>query len=117
MTLLDMRALEHRCAAIVVEELGAERSIRREVPGAPDGTRDYDIVFADDHEEPLEVTTNFDDAVMTSIARTGDASGVVSIEAKVKLRWMLAAAETTSSSTGDKLPFDRKRIRELLCRR
>jgi hypothetical protein len=58
MALVEKDELEERAATMVVEQLGAVRFTKRDLPGGPSNTRDFDIVFADGYEEPLEVTTN-----------------------------------------------------------
>jgi hypothetical protein len=110
LALIDMRHVEERAATMVVSELGALRWERRDVPGAPPRTYDFDIVFAG-HVEPLEVTTSLDEQVMTTFKRTG---GVMTIAANVQRLWFVSGEETWTDATGKKRPFDRKRVVELL---
>lgn len=107
-----MDELEELAAELVVVELGAVSYVRRDVPGAPGKTRDFDIVFADGHEEPLEVTTNLDTRVMVSLDRTDD--GILAVAAAVQRMWIIPGAATWTDAGGHTQPFDRKRVGELL---
>jgi hypothetical protein len=110
--LIDKDELEDRAAAMVVAELGALRSERRDLSGGPCGTRDFDVIFQDGHEEPLEVTTNLDSVVMTAFARTD--GGAFDLPADVRRFWMISANQTYIDQAGGLLPFDRQRASELL---
>jgi hypothetical protein len=52
-----LRPEEDRAAGIVVASLKADRFERRD-DGRVQNVRDFDVVFADGHSEPLEVTTS-----------------------------------------------------------
>jgi hypothetical protein len=67
--LIDMKALEKTAADLVVAELGAARWELRDTAGLGIQIRDYDIVFPDRHEEPLEVTTSADPLVLNTMHR------------------------------------------------
>ena len=112
MTLIDKDELERRAAAMVVEELSAVRFVKRDVPGAPPGTRDFDIVFADGHEEPLEVTTNLDSVVMRAFGRAD--GGAFDLPANVRRFWIVSGNQTHIDTEGMTVPFDRRRVSELL---
>jgi hypothetical protein len=108
----DTREIEDRSASMVVAELGAVRFERRDVKGAANNTRDFDVVFEDGHEEPLEVTTNLDSEIVRAIDRTG--GGVLELDADVRLLWMVSANETFTDAAGAAVAFDRRRVTELL---
>lgn len=110
--LLDKEELENVAAELVVAELGALRAERRDVPGAQDRTRDYDVVFGDGHDEPIEITTNLDRATMSALGRTD--GGVLELSGNVKRLWMVTGSATYTDQGGRTLPFDRWRITELL---
>ena len=112
MQLLDKRDLERTAAALVVDELGAVGFEERDKRGAPAGTRDFDIVFADGHEEPLEITSNFDTITMSALQRTD--GGILELEASVTRLWMVTGNHTHTDAKGDTVPFDRRRISQLL---
>jgi hypothetical protein len=90
MALVEKEELEERAATMVVEEFGAVRFEKRDLPGGPSRTRDFEIVFADGHEEPLEVTTNLDTVVMNALERTDGGN------ANVKHLWIVSGHGTTS---------------------
>ena len=74
-----MRELENEAADRVVQVPGASRWERRDQGGVQ--MRDDDVVFADGHEEPLEVTLNAEKGVVQTWARLDrqfDAPGVSS---------------------------------------
>jgi hypothetical protein len=81
MPLIDMKELETRAADLVVAELGAARWELRDTPGLGVQMRDYDVIFADGHEEPLEVTTSADPLVLKAMGRM---EGKTQIPANVK---------------------------------
>lgn len=112
MSLVDYDELEEHAAEMVVAELGAVGAEKRDLPRAPSGTRDYDVVFADGHEEPLEVTTNLDKSVMNALQRTN--GGVLELDANVQRLWMVVGSHTWTDENGAPEPFDRRRVAELL---
>jgi hypothetical protein len=61
---MTMSAREMVAGAIVATVVGAEYAEAKDVQGAPAGTRDFDLVFANGRVEPLEVTTAADDTVI-----------------------------------------------------
>jgi hypothetical protein len=111
-SLVDYEELEERAAAMVVAELRAVGAQKRDVPGAPSRTRDYDVVFADGHEEPLEVTSNLDTSVMNALRRTD--GGLLELDADVQLLWVVVGSHTWTDQSGERKPFDRKRVAALL---
>jgi hypothetical protein len=112
MRLIDKQDLELIVAAMVVAELGAARFEPRDVQGAPDSTRDFDIVFPDGREEPLEVTTNLDTTTMSALQRTD--GGIVELDAAVTRLWMGSGNQTFTNAKGTTVPFDRRRVSEIL---
>jgi hypothetical protein len=112
MKLVDKDELECRAAAMVVAELGAVRSVKCDISGGPSGLRDFDIVFADGHKEPLEITTNLDSVVMSAFARAD--GGAFDLAANVRRFWMVSGSQTFTDTSGRVLPFDRHRVTELL---
>jgi hypothetical protein len=62
------RDIELRAAAAVAFALGA-RAQERDPGGGAASTRDFDLVFADRPDEPLEVTTYADQAVLQTWSR------------------------------------------------
>jgi hypothetical protein len=100
--LVDYDELEERAAEMVVAELGAVCAQMRDLPGAPSGTRDYDVVFADGHEEPLEVTSNLDKSVMHALHRTH--GGVLKLDANVQGLWMVVGSHTWTDENGPRSP-------------
>jgi hypothetical protein len=111
-SLVDYDKLEQHAAEMVVAELGAVGAQKRDMPGAPSGTRDYDVLFADGHEEPLEVTTNLDRSVMNALQRTD--GGVLKLDANVQRLWMVVGSQTWTDENGTTKPFDRRRVAALL---
>jgi hypothetical protein len=106
-----MPEIERSAASLVVAELGA---LRWEPRDMRDGTqmRDFDVVFADGHAEPLEVTTSADPNVMNTMNRM---EGKNRITARVRRSWMVAAHTRTSmDAAGKKTAFDRRRAEALL---
>jgi len=106
-----MREIERRAASLVVAELGALQWKSRDMR---DGTqmRDFDVMFADGHAEPLEVTTSADPNVMNTMNRM---EGKNRITANVRRSWLVSAHTYTSrDSAGNKMAFDRRRAEELL---
>jgi hypothetical protein len=91
MALVDKHELEERAAQLVVDELGAGSYEALDIPGAPDNTRDFEILFTDGHREPLEVTTNLDTTVMKSLGRTG--GGIIELDADVARLWRSRARQ------------------------
>jgi hypothetical protein len=112
MSPIDYPELENRAAAMVVDELAALQFEKRDIPGAPPSTHDFDIVFADGRTEPLEVTTNLDTTVMKALHRAD--GGVFELEANVRRLWMVSGTETFTDATGAPLAFDRERVSALL---
>jgi hypothetical protein len=112
MKLVDKNELERRAASMVVAELGAARFVERDVRGAPSGTRDFDIVFNGGREEPLEVTTNLNTVVMRAFGRAD--GGSFELPANVQRYWVVSANQTFTDTNGRTVPFDRKRVTELL---
>jgi hypothetical protein len=96
----ETKVIEARAAELVVAELGALTACRRDIPGAPDRTHDFDIIFSNRHAEPLEVTRHLDDVVMKSLRRSG--FGLFSIEANVQHLWRVTGHQTTND--GDPRP-------------
>jgi hypothetical protein len=105
-------AIEVRAAELVVAELGALTASRRDIPGAPDGTHDFDIIFRDGDAEPLEVTRHLDDIVMKSLRRSD--FGLFSIDANVQHLWRVTAHQTAIDRDHGRQPFDRDRVEALL---
>jgi len=112
MTLVDKDKMQRDAASLVVAELGAVRFEERDVPGAPPGTRDFDIIFPDGHCEPLEVTSNLDRVVMNALGRTG--GGYFELPARVRRFWGVSASQTYTDASGKRVPFDPRRVAELL---
>jgi hypothetical protein len=112
MSLVDYDELEEHAADMVVAELSAIGARKRDTPGAPSGTRDYNVVFADGHEEPLEVTTNLDKSVMNALQRTD--GGVLELDADVQRLWIVVGSHTWTDENGATEPFDRRRVAALL---
>jgi hypothetical protein len=108
----DRKAIEARAAELVVAELGALRASRRDIPGAPDRTHDFDVIFRDQHAEPLEVTRHLDDIVMKSLRRSS--FGRFSIDANVQHLWRVTGHQTTRDRDHSGQPFDRRRVEALL---
>jgi hypothetical protein len=103
--LIDMREIERRAASLVVAELGALQWKSRDMR---DGTqmRDFDVMFADGHAEPLEVTTSADPNVMNTMNRM---EGKNRITSNVRCSWLVSAHTYTSrDSAGNKMAFDRR---------
>ena len=97
-----MDAIEETAANFVVAELNAVRWEERDVKGHGRSIRDYDTVFDDGHEEPLEVTTNADANVLTTMARM---QGRDRIAANVTRSWWVTAPYTTTGATSSHRPF------------
>ncbi|HLE99175.1 MAG TPA: hypothetical protein VI540_04705 [Gaiellaceae bacterium] len=64
----DKKEIEHDAAELVVSALGAVSAEPRDT-GSGEQIRDFDIVFEDGHEEPLEVTLDAQDAVVQTWER------------------------------------------------
>jgi hypothetical protein len=64
----NMREIEQQAADLVVAELGA---LRWEPRDMRDGIQmgDFDVVFEDGHEEPLEITISADPNVVNTMDR------------------------------------------------
>ncbi len=106
-----MREIERQAANLVVAELGALRWKLRDMGGGIQ-MRDFDLIFEDGHEEPLEVTTSADPNVMNTMNRM---EGNNRIKADVRRTWMVSSMRYTSTDTaGKKTAFDRRRAVELL---
>jgi hypothetical protein len=106
-----MKELETRAADLVVAEFGAARWELRDTPGLGVQMRDYDVIFADGHEEPLEVTTSADPLVLKAMGRM---EGKTQIPANVKRAWFASAPYTFTDSQGQKRAFDLRRCVSLL---
>jgi hypothetical protein len=109
--LIDMKAIERTAAGLVVAELGAVRSELRDTRTLGVQMRDYDVVFADGHEEPLEVTTSADPLVLKAMGRM---EGKTQIPANVKRAWYASAPYTFTDSQGEKTAFDLRRCVSVL---
>jgi hypothetical protein len=106
-----MREIERQAANLVVAELEARRWEPRDMGGGIQ-MRDFDVVFEDGHEEPLEVTTSADPNVMNTMNRM---EGNNRITADVQRVWMVSSMRYTSrNAAGKETPFDRRRAFELL---
>ena len=112
MALVDKHELEERAAQLVVDELGAGSYEALDIPGAPDNSRDFEILFTDGHREPLEVTTNLDTTVMKSLGRTG--GGIIELDADVARLWMVTSEATWTDTRGETQPFDRDKVVALI---
>jgi hypothetical protein len=106
MPLVDMKELETRAADLVVAELGAARWELRDTGKLGIQMRDFDIVFADGHEEPLEVTASADPMVLNTMHRM---EGKNRIPASVRRSWLASAPFTSTDAAGTKTAFDRRR--------
>jgi hypothetical protein len=81
-----MREIEHDAAELVVEALGALRAEPRDTRGG-EQMRDFDIVFDDGHEEPLEITLDAQGAVVQTWERLDRAN---ELEADLERYWSLS---------------------------
>jgi hypothetical protein len=103
MPLIDNERVENQSVGLVVAELGALRSERRDTRNLGRQMRDFDIIFAD-HCEPREVTISTDQAVLNSMARM---EGNRRVEAAVKRVWFVLVPRATTGASGVLTPFDR----------
>jgi hypothetical protein len=109
--LIDMDELEESAAEQIVAELGAVRWERRDTGKLGIQIRDFDVLFADGHEEPLEVTTSADPLVLNTMARM---DGTNRVAASVSRSWIVRAPYTWTDASNARRPFDRRRCIELL---
>jgi hypothetical protein len=99
MPLVDMKDLERRAADLVTAELGAATWVLRDTPGLGIQMRDYDVIFADGHCEPLEVTTDADRNVLNTRARM---EGNDRIAHPGKRVWAVSVPNTSTDAAGKK---------------
>jgi len=94
--------LELRAGAAAASVLGA-KLIRRDVPGAQQ-TRDFDLIFADDSVEPLEITRYVDEPALRTWERL---RGVTPLAAPSLSRtWVLAVPAADYDATGARVAYD-----------
>jgi hypothetical protein len=103
MPLVDMKELERRAADLVVAELGAARWELRDTGKLGIQMRDYDVIFADGHCEPLEVTTDADRNVLNTMARMEGNHRIAHSGERV---WSVAVPNTSTDAAGKKRAFD-----------
>jgi hypothetical protein len=103
MPLVDMRELEKRAADLVVAELGAARWKLRDTGKLGIQMRDYDVIFADGHCEPLEVTTDADRSVLNTMARMEGNHRIAYSGERV---WAVSVPNTSTDAAGKKTAFD-----------
>jgi hypothetical protein len=99
--------IELRAAAAAASVLGA-KLVRRDIPGAPSGTRDFDLVLTDESIEPLEVTRHADELAWRSWERIK--SGLLPAPSLRRV-WILGVAASSLDPTGVRQPFDQRRFR------
>jgi hypothetical protein len=109
--LIDMKEIETRAADLVVAELGALRWELRDSRELGVQMRDFDIVFADGHEEPLEVTTSADSLVVNTMQRMEGKNRIPWLGPR---SWVTSAPYTSTDAAGKKTAFDRRRCVALL---
>jgi hypothetical protein len=111
MPLVDMKELETLAADLVVAELGAVRWKLRDRPGLGIQMRDYDVIFADRHCEPLEVTTDADRNVLNTMARMEGNHRIAHSGERV---WAVSVPNMSTDAAGKKTAFDVRACVELL---
>jgi hypothetical protein len=103
MPLVDMKELETHAADLVVAELGAVRWKLRDTGKLGIQMRDYDVIFADGHSEPLEITTDADRNVVTTMARVEGNHRIAHSGERV---WAVPVPNTSTDAAGRKTAFD-----------
>jgi hypothetical protein len=104
----DKREIEHDAAELVVAALGALRADPRDTGGG-EQIRDFDIVFEDDHEEPLEITLDAQKAVVQTWERLDRAN---ELEADLERYWSISPKFYDKEGRG--FVLDVKAVRAIL---
>jgi hypothetical protein len=93
---------ELKAAASAAYVLGAKLA-RLDVPPAQ-GMRDFDLVFQDQHREPLEITSYVDQPAFESWKRIARAAPLVA--PLLRRRWVLTVPHSTPVGASHRVPYD-----------
>jgi hypothetical protein len=99
----DKARLEERAAAYAPEALSATMFERCDT-NTGEQIRDFDLIFADDHPEPLEVTIHADEVIVRTMGRLR--RGPRELKGDVANLWMVSHSRFQVDPTGANVPYD-----------
>jgi hypothetical protein len=99
----DKARLEEWAAAYAAEALSAATFERRDM-NTGEQIRDFDLIFADGHAEPLEVTIHADEVIVRTMGRLK--RGPRELKADVANLWMVSHSRFQVDPTGANVPYD-----------